>query len=438
MNHYSSHESELAVLASVLKNPSLFDKCDLEPIDFTDPAHSAIYDVGRELYYAKQPIDPVDVAVETSKRRIEVSAKTIVEIQTSYAIDAAFHRYVHQLKDLSKHRQLLQIGNQAFETVNSTDSSEVKSDKLTQLLSTCEPNQSELPPQCNDALREFIDDLERRSESEGVTGLSTGIKCIDEHTSGLQNSDLILLGARPAMGKTALAMNIVTNLSLKRREPVLFFSLEMSKAQLIERAASDLGDIDYSGIRTGKLQNDDWSKLNDTVRAMKDAPLYIDDTAGLKLAQIRARSRAIHRKYGVKLIVIDYIQLIRQTGRSKNEEVGEISRSLKELSKELNIPILCLSQLSRDVESRSDKRPRNSDLRDSGSLEQDADQIFFLYRDEIYDENTDYKDIAELICTKFRGGQTGTITLKCKLNLQRFETMEKMDLKPKEKTNFDW
>jgi replicative DNA helicase len=247
-----------------------------------------------------------------------------------------------------------------------------------------------------------------------ITGVPTGYHDFDEMTSGLQSSDLVIVAGRPSMGKTMLAMNMAEHVAIKSKKPVLVFSMEMPGEAIVMRLLSSLCRIDQLRIRTGKLQDEDWPRISSTVSMLSEAPLFIDDTPALSPAELRARARRIAKEHGqIGLIVVDYLQLMQVPGNSENRtaEISEISRSLKALAKELKVPVIALSQLNRSLEQRADKRPVMSDLRESGAIEQDADLIVFIYRDEVYNENSPDKGTAEIIIAKQRNGPLGKVRL---------------------------
>ena len=263
---------------------------------------------------------------------------------------------------------------------------------------------------------ERIDMLYSRDNPDEVTGVATGFIDLDKKTSGLQPGDLIIVAGRPSMGKTAFSINIAEHVAVESKLPVAVFSMEMGGAQLVMRMLGSVGRLDQHVLKTGALQDEHWGRLNEAVVKLSDAPMFIDETPGLTALELRARARRLARQFGGKLglIVIDYLQLMSgSSGRSDNRtaELGEISRSLKALAKELQVPVIALSQLSRAVESRTDKRPMMSDLRESGAIEQDADLIMFMYRDEYYNHDTQFKGLAECIIGKHRNGPTGKVFL---------------------------
>jgi replicative DNA helicase len=269
------------------------------------------------------------------------------------------------------------------------------------------------------------------NSTDAITGVTTGFKDLDEMTSGLQPSDLVIVAARPSMGKTAFAMNLVESVLIKAERPVLVFSMEMPADSILMRMLSSLGQINQTRVRTGKLEEDDWPRLTTAVSMLKDRPLYIDDSPGLSPSDVRSRSRRVAReiKQDFGMIMVDYLQLMRVPGMNEGRtaEISEISRSLKALAKEMKCPVVALSQLNRSLEQRTDKRPMNSDLRESGAIEQDADVIMFIYRDEYYHEDSQDKGIAEIIIGKQRNGPIGRIKLQFQGQYTRFNDLSHVD-----------
>lgn len=273
-----------------------------------------------------------------------------------------------------------------------------------------------------------LDSIELASKTKGnVTGIPTGFYDLDYKMAGLQPSDLILIAARPSMGKTALALNIVEHVVLRVKVSTVFFSLEMSKVQLVNRLLSMNSRVEAQKIRTGGIEENDWVELMESARAIGNSNLIIDDTAGITISEMRSKCRKFKLEHQIGLIVIDYLQLMQgsKKSESRQQEISEISRSLKELARELNCPVIALSQLSRAVEQRPDKRPMLSDLRESGAIEQDADVVMFIYRDEYYKQDTDEPGVAEVIIGKQRNGPTGTIKLGCQLQYTRFNNLQR-------------
>lgn len=264
---------------------------------------------------------------------------------------------------------------------------------------------------------------------ESLTGLSTGFRDLDSLTSGLQPSDLILIAARPSMGKTAFTLNIAQNVGVKLGKSVAFFSLEMSKEQLVQRLMCQLAHINSQKLRTGQIESDEeWDKLFQSCEALYQSPIYIDDTPGISVQEMRSKARRLKSEHGLDLIIVDYLQLMQgRNSESRQQEISEISRSLKALARELNVPLIALSQLSRSVESRQDKRPMLSDLRESGALEQDADIVSFLYRDDYYNKESEIPHITELIVAKHRNGATATIKLYFRSEFTLFANLDTSD-----------
>ena len=283
-----------------------------------------------------------------------------------------------------------------------------------------------------DIVMETFDKINVLYESKGgLTGIPCGFTDLDKLTSGLQPSDLILVAARPSMGKTAFTLNIGAHVALKEHKNVAFFSLEMSKQQLVQRMLCSEGGIDSQKLRKGELDKTDWGKLVNVANKVAEAPLYIDDTAGITVMELRSKARRLKAEKGLDLIIIDYLQLMQgRTGKgatdNRQQEISEISRSLKAVARELNVPVIALSQLSRSVESRQIKRPMLSDLRESGSLEQDADIVMFLYREDYYDPETVNKNITEVIVAKHRNGPVDTVKMFFKKEFTRFNDLSKM------------
>ncbi len=273
-------------------------------------------------------------------------------------------------------------------------------------------------------LPDAVDRIDILHQSEGdITGISTGYTEFDKLTAGLQPGDLVVIAGRPSMGKTALALNIAENAAIGAKIPTAIYSMEMPAQQLAFRMISSLGRVDQTHLRTGKFPDEDWSRINTAVQLMSDAPLFIDDSAALSPTEIRARARRLQRENGLGLIVVDYLQLMAVPGSTENRatEISEISRSLKALAKELSVPVIALSQLNRSVEQRTDKRPVMSDLRESGAIEQDADMIVFIYRDEVYNQDTPRKGIADIVIAKQRNGPIGDFPLTFVGRYTKFE-----------------
>jgi replicative DNA helicase len=275
-----------------------------------------------------------------------------------------------------------------------------------------------------DILPAAVDRIDELHQSEGsITGISSGYNEFDKLTAGLQGGDLVIIAGRPSMGKTTLAVNIAENAAIGSKKSTAIFSMEMPSQQLAFRMISSLGRVDQTHLRTGNFPDEDWSRINTAVQLMSEAPIYIDDTPSLSPTEIRARSRRLQREHGLDLIVVDYLQLMQVEGSKENRatEISEISRGLKALAKELDLPVIALSQLNRSVEQRTDKRPVMSDLRESGAIEQDADLIVFIYREEVYNQDTPRKGIADITIAKQRNGPIGDFPLTFVGRYTKFE-----------------
>lgn len=286
---------------------------------------------------------------------------------------------------------------------------------------------NEGPQSIEDVLESTLGRLEKllQTPADGVTGVSTGFTDLNKKTAGLQGSDLVIVAARPSMGKTTFAMNLCENAAMDQDKPVLIFSLEMPADQLMMRMLASLSRVDQTKIRTGQLDDEDWARISSSMGIlMQKKNMYIDDSSGLTPTELRSRARRVAREHGgLSMIMVDYLQLMRVPGIKDNRtlEISEISRSLKALAKELNVPVVALSQLNRSLEQRADKRPVNSDLRESGAIEQDADLIMFIYRDEVYNPESPHKGIAEIIIGKQRNGPIGSVRLTFQGQFSRFD-----------------
>ncbi|MGH1487297.1 MAG: replicative DNA helicase [Cellvibrionaceae bacterium] len=431
-----SPEAEQAVLGGLMLANNSFDSVAeiLQPEDFYKDAHRQIFQAMAILSEAEKPFDIVTLAEELS-RRDELARvggmerlSAIVGTTPSAANTVAYSRIVREHATV---RQLIHVANDISRS--SYNPSGLDADDLLQLaekrlLEIAEGRPKEGGLEGMDGLLkntiERIDAL-FRSKSD-ITGLSSGLADLDQRTAGWQNGELIILAARPSMGKTALALNFVEAAIFTQKKPVLVFSMEMPSESLIMRMLSSTGRIDQGKIRNGQLTEEDWPKLTAAVQKLKGAPLFIDDTAALSPQDMRARIRRTAREHGEPgLIMVDYLQLMQTVGASegRTQEISEISRSLKAMAKEYNCPVIALSQLNRGVEQRPNKRPMNSDLRESGAIEQDADVILFIYRDDYYNEDSPEKGVAELIIGKQRNGEIGTCRAAFMGKYTRFENL---------------
>jgi replicative DNA helicase len=401
----------------------------LSPADFYRPAHQHIFDAIRALYSSGGPVDTVTVADELRRAGLldEVGgSEAMHELQNSTpAISSAGH-YAKIVQDTAMLRRLIYVAGDIAELAYSEpdDVTKALDEAETKVFQVAEQRVTDSTRQLDELLSEAMDRLQETFDrGDTITGVATGYTDIDELLSGLQPSSLYIVGARPAMGKTAFGLGMATHVAQHGQKPVLVFSLEMGHAELTQRILSSEARVDSTKIRTGRLAEADWAKIGKAIGRL-EVPLFLDDNPRVTVMEIRAKARRIKAKYGgLGLIVIDYLQLMSTSGYSENRqlEVSEISRNLKILARELEVPIVALSQLSRNLESRSDKRPMLQDLRESGSLEQDSDVVMFLYRDEVYNHESPDKGSAEVIVAKHRSGPIGIKRLVFLAQYTRFD-----------------
>ncbi len=415
-----SFEAEQSVIGGLLRDATQYDSVSevLSEGDFFKAGHGKIFSIMADLIEREQPIDVITVSEELSHRN-ELSdvggLDYIADLATQVPSSANVVAYAKIVRERATLRQLISAATEISRA--SYNPGALASDDLLQLAERSVLQISEERPKeggfegVNTLLKQAVEkiDVLFRSGSD-ITGLSSGITELDEKTSGWQPGELIVLAARPSMGKTALALNFIEASVMTQDKPSLVFSMEMPADALVMRMLSSIGRIDQGRLRNGKLTEEDWPKLEVAARKLKDKKLFIDDTAALTPNEIRARVRRIAREHGdPAIIMIDYLQLMHVGGsEGRTQEISEISRSMKALAKEYSCPVVALSQLNRGVEQRPNKRPMNSDLRESGAIEQDADVILFIYRDEYYNEDSPDKGIAELIIGKQRNGEIGT------------------------------
>ncbi len=431
-----SIEAEQSVLGGLMVNPASFD--DVAEIvgdtDFYHHGHRKIFEVMALLLESESPIDVITVSEEL-RRRGELDGigglPYLTEMASSVAGSSNITAYAQIVRERSTLRQLIRVAAEISEASSKPGPMDVE-DVLTMAEAKVQQIAEERPKEggfvnVNNLLRVAVSKIDElfRSESD-LTGVCTGITELNSKTAGWQPGELIVLAARPSMGKTALALTFVESALWSQEKPVLVFSLEMPSDSLVIRMLSSVGRIKLGNIRTGQLTEEDWPKLETAARKLKNRKLFIDDTAGLTPTDVRARTKKLAREHGNPgMIMLDYLQLMHTGGKSegRTQEVSEISRSMKALAKEYECPVICLSQLNRSVESRPNKRPMNSDLRESGAIEQDADVILFIYRDEYYNEDSPDKGVAELIIGKQRNGEIGTVKAAFLGEYTRFENL---------------
>ncbi len=430
-----SLEAEVSVLGSCLisKDAAVLALELLKPDDFYRNAHRVVFEAVQALAGANEPVDAVTVTEWLSRhgRLDEVGgAAALYDLtdQVPTAANAAY--YARIVRDRALLRRLIEAGGRVTQlgyeptddALQSVDRAESIVYELSQAGGT-----AELQP-LNTLLTESFEQLEKLSkERSEVTGLATGFDDLDRLTAGLQRQNLVIVAARPSMGKSGLALGIAEYVAIDTRKPVLLFSLEMSKTEIVNRMLSSQARIDSGRLRTGRLEDAHWRALGEALGRMNDAPLYIDDTPSITMLEIRAKARRLKQRAGLELIVVDYLQLMTANRRTDNrvQEVAEFSRGLKMLAKELDVPVVALSQLSRQPEARTDKRPMLSDLRESGSIEQDADIVGFIYRDEVYDADSPDKGTAELIIAKHRNGAVGKVQLAFLSHYAKFANLSR-------------
>ncbi|MEQ1667550.1 MAG: replicative DNA helicase [Sulfuriferula sp.] len=432
-----SVEAEQSILGGLLLENNAWDKIAdvIARQDFYRHDHRLIYQSVTKLLEQGKPADVVTVAeyLENLGELGNVGGLPyLVALAQNTPSAANIRRYAEIVRDRSIMRKLVEVGTDIAESAYSPagrsandllDQAESKVFDIAEAGARSQQGFLEMKPLLTQVV-ERIDELFSRDNQSDVTGIPTGFADLDAKTAGLQGGDLIIVAGRPSMGKTAFSINMGENIAIDSGLPVAIFSMEMGGAQLVMRMLGSIGRLDQHKIRTGKLQDDDWQKLTYAVGKLNDAPIFIDETPALNSLELRARARRLHRQCGkLGLIIIDYIQLMSSvsSGENRATEVSEISRSLKGLAKELNCPIVALSQLNRSLEQRPNKRPVMSDLRESGAIEQDADVILFIYRDEVYNPDSPDKGSAEIIIGKQRNGPIGTVRLTFLGEHTRFE-----------------
>ncbi|WP_419420924.1 replicative DNA helicase [Legionella sp. D16C41] len=432
-----SAEAEQSIIGGLMLDNQAWDKVSTKlcEADFYRTEHRTLFRAIVELARRGQPFDVVTLlnTLKTSNELDQAGGETyLFELANNTPSVANISAYADIVREKSVQRQLIGVAGDIADAAYNPAGREV-AELLdlaeTKVFAIAEQTGGDGGPESIKSILvravEKIDALYHNGDA--ITGLATGLTDLDELTSGLQPSDLIIVAGRPSMGKTTLVMNMAEHAAIRGGKPVLVFSMEMPSDSLAMRMMSSLGRIDQHRLRTGKLTDDDWPRVTSAVHMLSEAPLFMDDTPGLSPAEMRARARRVAKEYGqLGLIVVDYLQLMKVPGfkaENRTAEISEISRSLKALAKELKVPVIALSQLNRSLEQRHDKRPVMSDLRESGAIEQDADVICFIYRDEVYNEDSPEKGIAEIIIAKQRNGPIGRVKVAFLGKYTRFEDL---------------
>jgi len=430
-------EAEQSVLGSLLLDKKalikIADRIGID--DFYEPAHAKIYEAILELFEKRRAIDVVTLTDLLENKHVlsEIGGASYLATLVNLVPSSA---HVEHYADIVHNKGVLRRLIEAAGEISSLGYKEDKNideilDKSEQLLFSVSQNMSrEKFTSIKEILTQAFERIDELHKEKGkIRGVPTGYRDLDNMLAGMQNSDLIILAARPSMGKTSLALNISENVAIKSKKPVAIFSLEQSKEQLVDRMLCSQAGLDAWKLRTGKLNEDDFPKVGYAMGVLSEAPIFIDDQPLCNVMEIRAKARRLQMEHGIGLIVIDYLQLMQGARISRDanrvQEISEISRGLKALARELNIPVLALSQLSRAVEHRPDKRPQLADLRESGSIEQDADVVMFIYRDDYYDQDSEKKNIAEILIKKHRNGPVGSMELFFIPGQTKFQTLEK-------------
>ncbi|TLX46891.1 replicative DNA helicase [Pseudoalteromonas phenolica] len=432
-----SIEAEQSVLGGLMLDNQAFDRVAELVVsqDFYTRTHKLIFEAMERLVEQSQPIDLITIS-ESLEKNNQLSTiggfAYLAEIAKNTPSAANIDAYASIVRERAVVREMIGVANEIAEAgfnPEGRDSHELLDLAESKVFKIAEQRtkSTEGPQSIHSILEKTVDKIEElyQSPQDGVTGVSSGYNDLDQMTAGLQPSDLIIVAARPSMGKTTFAMNLAEHAAMTQDKPVLIYSLEMPSEQIMMRMLASLGRINQTKVRTGQLDDEDWARLSSTMGLlMEKGKMYIDDASGLTPTDVRSRARRIARDHGgISMIMVDYLQLMRVPSLSDNRtlEIAEISRSLKALAKELQCPVIALSQLNRTLEQRADKRPVNSDLRESGSIEQDADLIMFIYRDEVYNEDSPDKGVAEIIIGKQRNGPIGKVRLTFQGQFSRFD-----------------
>ncbi|MCR4955449.1 MAG: replicative DNA helicase [Lachnospiraceae bacterium] len=429
-----SIEAEQSVIGSMLMDKQAIVVASEIVIseDFYSEQYGMMYDAMLELYNEGQPVDPITTVARLKEKGAPeyiTSTEYIMNTINAVPTSANVKYYATIVSDKALERKLIRvtegIANECYKGEEPLD--DILSDTEKNIFALLQNRASGEFVPIRQVVMNALKKIEKASQNTGsVTGIPTGFIDLDYRTSGLQPSDLVLLAARPSMGKTAIVLNIAHHIAVKERKTCAIFSLEMSKEQLVNRFLSAESRVDAQTLRNGNLKSDEWERLVEGAGVIGDSTLIIDDTPGISVSELRSKCRKYKLEYDLSIVIIDYLQLMSGSGKSESrqQEISDISRSLKALARELSVPVVALSQLSRAVEQRPDHRPMLSDLRESGAIEQDADVVMFLYRDEYYHKDSPDKGIAELIIAKQRNGPTGTVNLAWIAEHTRFANLE--------------
>ena len=429
-------DAEKSVLGAVLVSPDAFmDIIDIiKPDDFYRKDHETIFSAMMDLFNANKPIDVVTVTEKLSALGVLDKVGGIPylgSLADEVPLASNAPQYANIVAEKALQRRLIKCAQDISKNAYEPEGDVVAALEFAEqsVLDVMQNRASKSYVQIKDVLPEVFTKLEEASKSNGLSGISTGFYDLDKMTAGLHDSDLVLVAGRPAMGKTAFMLNMARHAAVKERVPVAIFNLEMSKQQLATRMLSTESGVESEKLRNGDLADSDWTKIAEGMSVLSGAPIYFDDSTDVSVQSIRAKCRKLKMEKDIKLVFVDYLQLMQgKAGRSdsRTQEVGDISRSLKVMARELNVPVVVGSQVNRELEKRGDKRPMLSDLRESGSIEQDADIVMFLYRDEVYNPETEYKGVAEVILAKHRNGATGTCNLIFDAEHSAFKNMSPM------------
>ena len=429
-------DAEKSLLGAILIDEEvLADVAEItKVIDFYDKRHSIIYDGMIRLYERRSPVDLLTLTDELKKRGDldTIGGSSYLSELTNYVPTAAHAKsYADIVSQAAVRRRLIRAGGEISDLAFNEELSvpQLLGQSEAELFNVSDQSLKQDLTSIEEILDESFERLDELYKNKGsLRGIKTGYRDLDNMTAGLQRSDLIILAARPAMGKTTLVTNLAYNVATIEKKSVLFFSLEMSKEQLVDRMLADAAGVDSWNIRTGNLSDDDFAKLSEAMGEMAEAPIYIDDTPGVSVLEMRTKARRAAHENELGLIIIDYLQLMQGSGRDNGnrvQEVSEISRGLKLIARELNVPVIALSQLSRSVESRSPQIPQLADLRESGSIEQDADIVMFIYREAYYNPETERENVTDLIIAKHRNGPVGKVELYFHPERLRFMSLDR-------------